>query len=243
MPELLADTLLVAQMHLLMIWRRLVLYLVVMMLFPLSMLFFARFILPSGVPAGSRLIAGSIVFSLGINTVNMLAQQISYQRFNYQLKLYVVSPIRQLSYAAGLVLFNVTQGMVNAFLILLFAPLFGIDIHLSLWLIPLTFLTAISLTGIALVIGTWAPSMETGNLLANTVGILVVMMSPIYFPLSRLPAALQWPARLSPYTHAGAAIDRVLSGSGGFAGEIGILAGITVVTLVIGVWGMRWREA
>lgn len=43
-------------------------------------------------------------------------------------------------------------------------------------------------------------------------------------------------------THAGTAIDGVLSGAGGFYDEIGILALITAVTLTLGIVGMRWRE-
>jgi hypothetical protein len=49
--------------------------------------------------------------------------------------------------------------------------------------------------------------------------------------------------RFSPYTHAGGAMNRVLSGQGGFEREMLILAGITVVGLVIGILGLRWREA
>jgi ABC-2 type transport system permease protein len=134
------------------------------------------------------------------------------------------------------------RGLVTSYVILLFAPLFGIHIELSLWLIPLSVLTALSLTGVALVIGTWAPSAQMGNLLANTVGILVVMFSPIYYPLSRLPDWLEWPARLSPYTHAGAAIDAVLSGAGGFYDEMALLAAITAATMAAGLCGMRWRD-
>ena len=177
-----------------------------------------------------------------VKAVHHLAQFILFERFNNEMKLVIVSPIHPLSYAAGIVTYSVLQSLVTAAVILSFAPLFGIDITLSFWLVPLLLLTAVSMTGMGIVIGTWAPSMELGGMLANTFGILVVMLSPVYYPIDRLSEWLQWLARLSPYTHAGEAMNRVLSGQGGFGREVLILAGITVVGLTLGIAGLRWRE-
>jgi ABC-type multidrug transport system permease subunit len=240
--RLLDDARTIAIIHLLMIKRALAIYLIIFTLFPLSFLFFAKYLTPPGTPAGTRLITGSIVFSLGLTIVNELSQTLINERFNQQLKLIIVSPISKASYALGIISAGLVRGVLSSYVILLFAPVFGIDIHLSLWLIPLSLLCALSLTGLALVIGTWSPSAQTGNLLANTAGILIVLFSPLYYPVSRLPEWLQWPARLSPYTHAATAIDGVLSGAGNFYGEMSLLAAITVAALALGVWGMRWRD-
>ena len=132
---------------------------------------------------------------------------------------------------------------MTAVIILSFAPLFGIDISLSFWIVPIVFLTAVSMTGIAIFVATWSPTLEVGNILANVVGIFVVMLSPVYYPIERLPEWLRWVARFSPYTHAGEATNRVLSGQGGFERELMILAGITAIGLAVGVLGLRWREA
>ena len=80
-------------------------------------------------------------------------------------------------------------------------------------------------------------------MLANTVGIMVVMLSPIYYEIDRLPGWLQGPAHLSPYTHAGNAIDGVLSGGGVLYGEMGILTAISAATIALGIVGVRWCEA
>lgn len=79
-------------------------------------------------------------------------------------------------------------------------------------------------------------------MLANTAGILLTLLSPVYYPIERLPEWLRWVARLSPYTHAGQAVNAILSGHGGFAGEALLLFAITVVGVVGGVAGLRWRE-
>ncbi len=243
MPKLVTDALVIVRLQMFPFQRQVITYMVVLLLFPLAMLFFARYLTPPGIPVGPRLVAGSMVFSLGLSTVNELSQTLIFERFMYQLKLIVVSPVHRFSYAAGIVSFGALRGAISALMLLVLAPIFGIHLELSPWLVPIALLTALSMTGLALVVGTWAPSQQMGNLLANTAGILIVMLSPIYFPLSRLPDWLQWPARLSPYTHAASALDGALSGSGGYYDEIAILAGITVVTLALGLAGMRWREA
>jgi ABC-2 type transport system permease protein len=242
LPKLISDAAIIAHMNFLIMRRMLAIYLLIFTLFPLSFLFFAKNLQPEGFDVSSRLITGSIVFSLGLTIVNELAQNLVNERFNQQLKLIIASPVHRASYAAGVIAASVARGVLGSAIILLFAPLFGIDIELSLWLLPLAFLCATSLTGVALIVATWSPNAQTGNLMANTIGILVVMFSPIYYPLSRLPDWMEWPARLSPYTHAGTAIDAVLSGRGGFYDEMAILAAITAAATAVGVWGMRWRE-
>jgi ABC-2 type transport system permease protein len=135
-----------------------------------------------------------------------------------------------------------TRAVIGACLLLFFAPVFGIKIHLSGWFLPVTALTAISLSGLALVISTWSPTWQVGNLLGSVVGVFVVLMSPIYFPVSRLPDWLEPFARLSPYTYAAEALDSILSGRTGFFDEMAVLAAITVTSLCVGIAGMRWRE-
>ena len=243
MLKTISDSAVVFTIYLRMIQRNVIAYVLMMPAFPLVFLLFARSLTPETSEISSRLVTGSIVFGLGITTVNNLSQTILNDRFNFRLKLLVASPIHPLAYAAGVIAFNSLYGLAMAGAILLFAPLFGISIQLSLWLIPLMLLTVVSLTGVGLIIATWAPSAQLGNMLANTVGIMVVMLSPIYYESDRLPGWLQGPAHLSPYTHAGNAIDGVLSGGGVLYGEMGILAAISAATIAIGIASMRWREA
>jgi hypothetical protein len=83
---------------------------------------------------------------------------------------------------------------------------------------------------------------KLGNTMAGLAGIFVVLMSPIFFPVSRLPEWMQPVAQVSPFTHAANALDAILSGESGYLGEFAILAAIAAVTLSIGLAGMRWRE-
>ncbi len=242
MPKAIADAALITWMEALKVRASPTAYVLSVVLAPMGFLLFAKALTPPGVDIGVRLVTGSLVFGLGMMSVNLVAQFVIAERFNNELKLIVASPVHPLSYVGGVLVYSVAQALVTAAVILSFAPLFGIHITLSFWLLPLVLLTAVSMTGIAMVIATWAPSMEVGGMLANTFGILIVILSPVYYPIERLPEWLRWLARASPYTHAGEAINRVLSGQGGFEREALILAGITVVGLAVGVLGLRWRE-
>lgn len=243
MPKAVSDAALITWMEALKLRASPAAYLISVVIAPLGFLLFAKAMTPPGIDVGTRLVTGSLVFGLGLMSVNLLAQFILAERFNNEMKLIVASPVHPLSYAGGILAYSILQSLVTATIILSFAPLFDIDITLSFWLIPLVLLTAVSMTGIAVVVATWAPTLEVGGILSNIVGIFIVMLSPVYYPIERLPEWLRWIARMSPYTHAGQAIDRILSGQGGFEREMLILAGITVVGLVIGILGLRWREA
>jgi ABC-type multidrug transport system permease subunit len=216
-------------------------YFVFVVIFPLAMLFFARGVQPAGSGLDTRLIAGSMVFSLGISTVNAMAQTLLMERFNHQLQILVVAPVHRVSYALGALGFGAARGAAGALAVLLAAPLMGFDIEIGVWLLPIALLTALSMAGMSLVIGTWSPDLMAGNLLAQVCGILVVMLSPVYFSLERLPGWLQGPAQLSPYTHAADAFQGSLSG-GAPAGDVAVLALITAVSISLGIAGMRWRD-
>jgi ABC-type multidrug transport system permease subunit len=242
MPKPINDALAIAWLE----WLRYraVLYVLtfILLLWPLAMLFLVRHIFPEDVAVGPRLIAGSIVFVLGLNSVNNTANTLVFWRFSYRLKLLISSPVHPASFAAGFLTVPVIHALLTASAVLLFAPLFGISIQLSPWFVPAALLTACSMVGLALVIGTWAPTRILGGQISQIACILLVMVSPIYYPVSRLPDWLQPVAQLSPFTHAANVFDDVLSGKGGFYGELTILAAITVVGLTLGLAGMRWRE-
>lgn len=242
MAKLVNDALLIAWMQAVRSMRPPIAFLLPVLLLPLPMLFLARYLAPESSDIGPRLLAGSLVFSLGLSTVNDLTASLNADRFTYRLTLIRSYPVYRLSYAAGMLLAGTTRAVLGAGLLLLFAPVFGIDVHLSVWLLPVAVLTALALSGLALVISTRAPNWQVGNTLGGIVGICVVLMSPIYFPLSRLPDWLQAVARLSPYTYAAEALTSILSGRAGFFDEVLVLAAITAASLCLGVAGMRWRE-
>jgi ABC-type multidrug transport system permease subunit len=239
--KIVKDAWIIARIHSYPTQRDPIAYFVFVVIFPLAMLFFARGVQPEGSGLDTRLIAGSMVFSLGISTVNAMAQNLLMERFNHQLQMLVVSPVHRVSYALGTLAFGAARGAAGALAVLVAAPLMGFDLDISVWLLPIALLTAVSMAGMSLVIGTWSPDLMSGNLLAQVFGILIVVLSPVYFSVQRLPEWLQVPAQLSPYTHAADAFQGSLSGTAPL-GDLAVLTVITAVTISLGIAGMRWRD-
>ncbi|HWQ28813.1 MAG TPA: ABC transporter permease [Dehalococcoidia bacterium] len=245
MRKFVTDALVIWQMQAMKTRRWLPVYVFSIVLVPIGTLLFAKALIPEGMvtpEVETRLVTGSLVFGIGIMTVNNLAQIFLWERFGGMLRLIITAPVRPMAYASGIILYALTQGMFTAAVLLSFAPLLGIDVHLDLWLVPVLALTSLSLAGLGIVIATWSPRMEVGNLLANVAGIMAGLLSPIYYPIERLPAWLQWVVRASPYTHAGQAVGDILAGRGGFMQETLILFALTALGLTLGVAGLRWRE-
>ncbi|MBI5289620.1 MAG: ABC transporter permease [Chloroflexi bacterium] len=220
-------------------------YILSVLIVPVGTLYFAKALIPPGAEdaVGTRLVTGSLVFGIGLMTVNNLAQLMLFERFALMLKLMITSPISRYSYALGIVGFSLVQGMLTAAVLLACAPLVvGVDVHLDWRLVPILMLTAVSLTGIGIIIATWCPSQEIGGMLANTVGIMVTLLSPVYYPMERLPDWLRAVVHLSPYTYAGSAVDALLSGSGDVGANALWLTMITLGGVTIGTLGLRWRE-
>jgi ABC-type polysaccharide/polyol phosphate export permease len=245
MRKFLSDAAVVYQIQMLKTRSWLPFYILSVLIVPVGTLYFAKALIPPGAEdlVGTRLVTGSLVFGIGLMTVNNLAQLMLYERFALMLKLMITAPISRVSYALGVTGFSLTQGLIAAAVLLALTPtVVGVDVHLDWRLVPVLVLTSLSLTGVGIIIATYCPSQEIGGMLANTFGIMVTILSPVYYPLSRLPEWLRVVVRFSPYTYAGSAVDAILSGRGEVGANALYLAAITLVGVTAGSLGMRWRE-
>lgn len=189
-----------------------------------------------------RLLAGAAVFGVAMQSINMTGGIMVSERFEGQMKLFMTSPISQGSYVMGVTVFSTITAALTAAVVLDVAAAAGVDFHFSPVLVPLVVMTGAAFTGFAVLIATHANTAQTGYMLTGTVGILVAYLSPIFYPIERLPEVLQWLARLSPFTYAGDAFLELLSGGTSIIAEVAILSAFLVVTNTVGIAKMRWRE-
>jgi ABC-type polysaccharide/polyol phosphate export permease len=187
-------------------------------------------------------LAGAVVFGVGMQAINSTGQVMISERFEGQMKLFRTSPIAQSSYVVAVVAFAALTSMLSAFVVLGLAALAGVSFHFSPLLLPLLVITAFSLPGIAVIIATWARTAQTGYMLTNVIGIMVAFMSPVFYPVERLPEWLQWLAQVSPFTHAAVAFREVLTGGTDILAPVLVMVAVMIVTLTFGILKMRWRE-
>ena len=189
-----------------------------------------------------RLLAGAIVFGVALQSINTTGQIMVSERFEGQMKLFRTSSISQASYVVAVTVFSAATAAMTALVVLGLAAAAGVHLSLSPLLIPLIVLTGLALPGFAVLIATHAKTAQAGYMLSNAVGIMLVMISPVFYPIERLPEALQWLARLSPFTYAGQAVHQTLSGGTAIIVPVCILLAFTVAASAIGIAKMRWRE-
>ena len=177
-----------------------------------------------------------------MQSVNVTGSLLVSERFEGQMTLFRTSPISPGSYVTGVTTASALTAMLTAVVVLGIAAAIGADFHLSLLLLPLLIMTALALPGFAVLIATHVRTAQAGYMLSSTVGILVVLVSPIFYPIERLPEWLQWVARISPFTHAGQAFREVLTGGSSILGPVLVLLVFMVATNILGITRMRWRE-
>jgi len=189
-----------------------------------------------------QLLAGAIVFGVGMISVSRTGQLMVSERFEGRMKLFITSPISQSSYMVGVTTMATVSASITAVVVLALAAAAGVQYHLSPLLIPLIIFTGLTLTGIAVIIATHARTALTAYMLCDAIGVIVVFCSPIFYPVERLPEWLQWVARISPFTHAGQAFREVLSGGSSILVPVCVLLGFMALTNTLGITRMRWRE-
>ena len=189
-----------------------------------------------------QLLAGAIVLAVGMQSVSVTGSLLVSERFEGQMTLFRTSPMSPGSYVTGVTTASALTAMLTAVGVLGVAAAVGADFHLSLLLLPLLIMTALALPGFAVLIATHVRTAQAGYMLSSTVGILVVLVSPIFYPIERLPEWLQWVARVSPFTHAGQAFREVLTGGSSVLVPVLILLVFMAATNILGITRMRWRE-
>ncbi len=147
----------------------------------------------------------------------------------------MVTPLKEIEYAAGVALFGLVKLVLGVGLVALAAfGFYAFDISdVGIGLIPIAAVLlavgwAIALFVIALVLrfGSGAEALAWGIL------FLVMPLSGVFYPVPALPGLLQPIARLLPTTHAFAAVRALLDGRGMEWRELGLAAfGAGVLTI------------
>lgn len=120
------------------------------------------------------------------------------------LKEILVAPVSRVSIAFGKILGGSSTAMIQGTVMLLLAPFVGIK--LSIWLIlamlPVMFLAAFALTSIGLVVASRMKTTEGFQMIMNFLMMPMFFLSGALFPLTNLPAWMDFLAKINPATYA-----------------------------------------
>ena len=241
--KLAGDSVAVLELHALPMMRQWYLVLLVSVVFPIPMFYVFQAIAPDDAAVWRRLLAGTLIFGVAFNTAMLVGQQVVAQRFLGHLKLLITMPVSKVAYVFGTLAFTSVTGAVSAAVLLGFALLVGGEISPAWALLAAALvLSVFALAGIVLLVMSFAPSLQVGNILASLVAIVLVLVSPVYFTMEAAPLVLRWFGYVSPLRYAADAIAATLSGQTDVWLELGVLAAYALVAMSLGLWRMPWRE-
>ncbi len=185
-------------------------------------------------------IAMTVIFS-GLQS----AISIVYDREFGFLKEVQVAPTPRSTLVIGKCLGGASSSTVQALIILLFAPL--ASVHLTplnvLATILATFVTALAISSMGVVIAMWIKDFENFGTFQNFITLPLYMFSGAIFPTRQVPPWLHTVLFLNPLAYGVNAIRGVLLGyeSAGVLYNLTILLGFTAIMLLIAI-ALSYRE-
>jgi len=131
------------------------------------------------------------------------------------LKEVLVAPIDRSAVAIGKALGGATQAMVQGLVLLVLAPLIGIDLSvvMILALIPLTFVLAFALSSLGVAIASRMRSMQGFQMIMTFLMMPMFFLSGALFPLQGLPRWMTALTRLDPAAYGMDPLRRVVLAS------------------------------
>lgn len=214
-------------------------------IFPLTTLLFMKFLNPNPTPEYIvQAIAGNMIFAVILTGVNVMSQNIAWQKEQGHFTYYLSLPIHKLSFIIA-VLF---RGLLNtipsvAVMAVLGALVYQVDFHYSWWLLPMFLLAIYVCSAFGTMIGFWAKNQQLANMMGQVLLMFLSFLSPVMVTLDQLPAFLQWISYLFPTTYiAEAARTLLLSGYDASVGwNLLILVGYALCFTVLITKKINWR--
>ncbi len=148
------------------------------------------------------------------------------------LKEMLVAPVSSWSIALGKVLSGATIASFQGMIVLLLAPLVGIDISLLMLakLIPLMFMVSFSMTGLGILLATRLKSMQGFQMIMNFIMMPMFFLSGAMFQLSQAPVWMDTLSRIDPLTY-GVDAMRIIMVSDAVS-RYSLFTDVVVVTLI-----------
>jgi ABC-2 type transport system permease protein len=191
--------------------------------------------------ATTTLLIGAVVWAyLGI-IFEFITETVAWERWEGTIEYTFMAPLSRAMHLGGSGLFAVLYGLVRAVLLfLVVAAFFSLSLGRANFAAALLILVvaSISFFGIGMMTAVLPLiSPEKGAQLGFVAQGLLLVVSGVYYPVSVLPAWMEWWARVSPATYALRGIRRsVLDGGGVAWADIWPLLLIGAASIPLGLW-------
>ncbi|MDX6507013.1 MAG: type transport system permease protein [Gaiellaceae bacterium] len=195
------------------------------------------------------LLVGGVIWAyLGI-IFEILTETVAWERWEGTIEYTFMAPLSRPVHLFGMGLFAIGYGVIRAVLLFgVVAAFFGLHLPKANYVAALVLLVIASLSFIGIGMMTAVLpliSPEKGTQLGFVAQGLLLVVSGVYYPVSVLPAWMQWLAKISPATYAlRGCRDAIINGAGitDLWREIWALLIIGAVSVPLGLWTFRTGE-
>jgi len=195
------------------------------------------------------LLIGAVMWSyLGI-VFELLIETVAWERWEGTIEYTFMAPLTRAVHLLGTGIFAIFYGLVRATIVfVVIAAFFGLHMpHANFGsALMLLAIASVSFVGIGMMTAVLPLiSPEKGTQFGYVAQGLMLVVSGVYYPVSVLPTAMQWIAKVSPATYAlRGERNAILSGAGPATvwGDIWPMIIIGVVSVPLGIWVFRRGE-
>ena len=209
---------------------------------PLPIFYLVYSIAPDDREVVRRIMAGTLVFGASLTTGVIVGQGFANERFMGTLKMVVTMPVSKTAYVLGSLFYSSLTGALTAAVLLLFALIANVEMEIAWTLLPSIVLAALCIAGLTLFVVSFAPSIQVANIMTVLLGMVLAIISPVYFTMDQAPLVQRWLGFVSPLRYAADAIDASLSGRSDVLVELAVLSACAIAAMSLGLWKLPWRE-
>ena len=213
-------------------------------LFPVMMIFIFGSIMPPDYL--SAVLPGLIGFSILMDSLFSLTAVTSRYRFMGIFRQLSLTPLKRSEWLISVFIWHLLIAAMSFSIIVLIGHFaYSVSLNLHPLIIPFIFFGTLLFISLGLLIGTATKNAETASLLSNAIGFPMILLTGTFFPVSMLPWYLQEAVKGLPLYYfvqglgdimvSGKLIESVL--------YLGVLASMSAVFYLTGVYLFKWREA
>jgi ABC-2 type transport system permease protein len=157
------------------------------------------------------------------------------------LKEILVAPIGRSGIVLGKALGATAQALFQVTIMLVLAPLLGVDLSVGivLGLVPVVVILSLGLAGLGILLASFMRSQQGFQLLMQLLIFPLIFMAGVFFPVNQVPWWLELASKLNPLTYGVDAIRQIFLGTSTGLGVV--VAGHTMTVIeeiaVVGVLG------
>jgi len=158
---------------------------------------------------------GIVVMTVLMNSLFAGISVVADKEFGF-LKEILVAPISRTGIVLGKAAGGSGVALIQAFLLLLFAPLVGVALspRIVLLLIPVTILLSLGLSGLGILIASFIASQQGFQLIIQVLIVPLMFLAGVFFPTNNVPTWMEIITKLNPLTYGVDAIRQIFLGSG-----------------------------